>query len=130
MCFEAACSRSSRNASCRRLCPECARETTRADRFLGLKVGRAFEPVGCASCKGTGYGGRVVLAEILIPGRGEIGRRILDRTDVEQVEEAAAAAGMVTRWDRALDAVNKGTTSPAEVRRVLGFAGVAGESSD
>ena len=30
---------------------------------------------------------------------------------------------MITRWHRACRAVDDGCTSPAEVRRVLGFAG-------
>jgi hypothetical protein len=33
----------------------------------------------------------------------------------------AAAGGMTTIWHRALAAVQAGQTSPAEVRRVLGF---------
>ena len=51
----------------------------------------------------------------------DIGRAILSRTDVARLEELAVGAGLVTRWDRACRAVEDGLTSPAEVRRVLGF---------
>jgi hypothetical protein len=34
----------------------------------------------------------------------------------------AIRAGMVTRWQRAYEAVESGITSPAEVRRVLGWS--------
>lgn len=110
----------------RRLCDDCAREEDDPVRFLGLPVARARAPVGCAACAGTGYRGRSVLAEILATDRAEVGRAILSRTDVAEIEAAAVAAGMRTRWDRAAAAVEAGTTSPAEVRRVLGF----GDRSD
>ncbi|MDB5351525.1 MAG: type secretory pathway, ATPase PulE/Tfp pilus assembly pathway, ATPase PilB [Planctomycetota bacterium] len=106
----------------RKLCVECSREITHPDEFLGLRVRHARTAVGCSQCGGTGYRGRMLLAEILIPGNTEVGRVILDRTDVARVEEAAVSAGMVTRWDRARQAVEAGATSPAEVRRVLGFS--------
>jgi type II secretory ATPase GspE/PulE/Tfp pilus assembly ATPase PilB-like protein len=64
----------------------------------------------------------MVLAEMLLPDRGEVGRAILARTDVGEIERRAVAAGMVSRWERAHAAVEAGRTSPAEVRRVLGVA--------
>src|SRR5262249_55072289 len=100
----------------------CSRETDGPDAFLGLPVHHAREAVGCPSCSGTGYRGRLVLAEILIPHPGELGRAILSRTDVNRPEALAVRAGMVSRWDRAYRAVEAGQTSPAEVRRVLGFS--------
>ncbi|MBX6314283.1 MAG: type II/IV secretion system protein, partial [Isosphaeraceae bacterium] len=105
----------------RRLCA-CSRESEDPRLLLGLPVARARLAVGCPACRGTGYQGRLVLAEILWPEPGEVGRAILARTDVGRLEAAAVAAGMVTRWQRALRAVEAGLTTPAEVRRVLGFA--------
>lgn len=106
----------------RKLCPSCRAPMSDPDQALGLKVTQAWTPTGCAECGGTGYRGRAILGEILVPGRASVARAILDRTDIAQVEEAAVAAGMITRWDRAREAVEAGTTSPAEVRRVLGFS--------
>lgn len=108
----------------RRLCT-CSRETDRQDDLLGLPVGAARLPVGCEACGRTGYRGRIVLAEMLMVEKTELGRAILSRTDSGALERLAAKAGMVTRWQRACDALQRGQTSPAEVRRVLGLAGPA-----
>ena len=59
---------------------------------------------------------------MLLPDSDEIGRAILDRADVRRLEQIAAEAGMVHRWERACAAVEAGLTSPAEVRRILGVA--------
>jgi general secretion pathway protein E len=106
----------------RTLCPDCCRETSDPSARLGLPVRRAFIPVGCDTCGGTGYRGRMVLAEMLLPDRGETGRAILARTDVGELERVALAAGMVSRWNRACAAVEDGRTAPVEVRRVLGVS--------
>jgi len=104
----------------RRLC-SCARpERDEAER-LGLEVTRSWHSAGCERCRGTGYSGRLVLAELLVPQGGPLGRAILARGDAEELEQLAIAAGMITRWQRACAAVEAGQTSPAEVRRVLGF---------
>lgn len=105
----------------RRLCPECSAPIDDPAQFLGLSVLSARAPRGCPACKGTGYAGRIVLAEMLPPLNDDLGRAVLERADVRRLESLAIAAGMTTRWDRARAAVEQGTTSPAEVRRVLGM---------
>jgi len=109
----------------RRLCQECSRPASDPLEWLGLKVSAARVAVGCESCGGTGYRGRMVLAEMLSPEWPGVGDAILARVDVGRIETVAVASGMVTRWERARRAVEAGLTSPAEVRRVLGL----GESS-
>jgi type II secretory ATPase GspE/PulE/Tfp pilus assembly ATPase PilB-like protein len=47
---------------------------------------------------------------------------ILERADTGRLAELAQAAGMTSIWQRACDMVAGGATSPAEVRRVLGFS--------
>lgn len=79
-------------------------------------------PVGCAACQGTGYHGRFLLTEMLLPEQTELGRAILSRSDEAQLERLAVEAGMVTQYNRACQGVAEGLTSPAEIRRVLGFA--------
>jgi general secretion pathway protein E len=107
----------------RRLCA-CARQTDDADARLGLPVAGAVSvPAGCDACRGTGYRGRFLLTEMLVPQGTEVGRAILSRSDAARLEELAVESGMVTQWSRACAAVREGLTSPAEVRRVLGFAG-------
>jgi len=108
----------------RRLC-DCARPSTRPEDFLGLPVRTARLPHGCDACRGTGYSGRVLLAEMLLPETDEMARAVLARSDVRQLERVAVAAGMIDRWDRARAAVEAGLTSPDEVRRILGFANPA-----
>lgn len=105
----------------RKLC-SCARPSDDPADRLGLPVERVWLPVGCGACNGTGYLGRFVIVEILLPERSSVGRAILSRSDAATIERLAIEAGMVTRWDRACRAVTDGRTSPAEVRRVLGFA--------
>jgi type II secretory ATPase GspE/PulE/Tfp pilus assembly ATPase PilB-like protein len=60
---------------------------------------------------------------MLLPSDRDAGRAILTKGDVDEIETAAAAAGMTTIWRRALNSVEAGLTSPAEVRRVLGMRG-------
>jgi len=105
----------------RKLC-RCATESDDPNSRLGLPIERAMVPVGCDECGGTGYRGRFLIAEMLLPTRSELGRAILSRADTGQLEQLAVQTGMITRWQRACRAVDDGLTSPAEVRRVLGFS--------
>jgi type II secretory ATPase GspE/PulE/Tfp pilus assembly ATPase PilB-like protein len=107
----------------RRLCP-CAVEIVDPAEYLGLPVARAMRPVGCPACGGTGYSGRILVAEMLTlksAAAVELGRALLAKADTSVLEPLAVRAGMATRWQRAIEAVGHGATSPAEVRRVLGL---------
>jgi type II secretory ATPase GspE/PulE/Tfp pilus assembly ATPase PilB-like protein len=105
----------------RKLC-SCAREAEDPARRLGLPVKRACLPEGCDLCGGTGYRGRMLLAEMLVPESNDLGGAILAHSDVERLGRLAVEAGMINLWDRAHRAIEEGLTSPAEVRRVLGVA--------
>ena len=78
--------------------------------------------VGCPSCAGTGYLGRTVLAEMLSMDERTLAQAIVSGTDVATLEHLALRSGMIDRWQRAIHAIEAGITSPAEVRRVLGFS--------
>ena len=85
----------------RRLCELCPR-SGRPGPVPG--TGRLPAPwiaVGCDACRGTGYRGRVVLAEILIPNHPEISQAIRTQADVSRLEELAHRSGMVKLSDRA-----------------------------
>ena len=105
----------------RRLC-QCAKSSADENDRLGFPVGVVRIPVGCPDCAGTGYRGRFVLCEMLLPQRTELGRAILSRSDAAELERLAVEAGMTAQRERAYAAVAAGWTSPAEVCRVLGFA--------
>ncbi len=104
----------------RKLC-ECARPGDDPKGRFGLNADRFQVPVGCELCDRTGYRGRLVLAEMLVPEPTELGRAILSRSDVSRLEALAIESGMVSLWQRARIAVEEGLTSPAEVTRVLGL---------
>jgi len=105
----------------RRLCG-CATTAADEEARLGLPVDVVRLPAGCPECGGTGYRGRFVLTEMLLPRQNDLGRAILSRSDAGELERLAVRAGMVPQSQRACAAVAAGWTCPAEVRRVLGFA--------
>jgi type II secretory ATPase GspE/PulE/Tfp pilus assembly ATPase PilB-like protein len=104
----------------RRLC-RCAAPNENPTARLGLAVERVHTPVGCDECGGTGYSGRMVLAELLLPDAGELGAAILARDDAARLEELAAGARMINHWQRACQAIEAGLTSAEEAVRVLGI---------
>jgi type II secretory ATPase GspE/PulE/Tfp pilus assembly ATPase PilB-like protein len=106
----------------RKLCDTCAVPIEQPEDLLGLPAQNARLAKGCSACGETGYRGRLVLAELLVPDQEHFGPAILERRDVQQLEEIALGSGMVGRWERAIQAVEQGLTSPAEVRRVLGLS--------
>lgn len=106
----------------RRLC-DCKAAIASSYDLLALPVPieQAHQPRGCQSCLQTGYRGRAVLAEMLSRSAGTLSGGVLQRMDTQSIQAAALEAGLVTVWQRAIDAVAGGITSPAEIRRVLGF---------
>jgi general secretion pathway protein E len=104
----------------RRLCT-CREPITEDAEKLNLPVANAWQATGCDTCLGSGYRGRTVLAELLQADPTELGRAILSRSDAPQLEQLAIEAGMTSIWQRSRTAIENGTTSPNEVRRVLGF---------
>jgi type II secretory ATPase GspE/PulE/Tfp pilus assembly ATPase PilB-like protein len=104
----------------RRLC-ECSQPVDDPDSRLGLPIEKMRAAVGCSACRGTGYRGRIVLAEMLLVQNNQLARAILSRTDRARLQELAVESGMVPLVKRACEAIENGLTTPAEVRRVLGF---------
>jgi type II secretory ATPase GspE/PulE/Tfp pilus assembly ATPase PilB-like protein len=105
----------------RRLCT-CARAVDDPTQFLGLEVRRARVAVGCDDCRGTGYHGRIALAEILSPRNPEISQAIRSQADVNHLEALALKTGMTSLHERGRLTVEAGLTDPAEIRRVLGIS--------
>jgi type II secretory ATPase GspE/PulE/Tfp pilus assembly ATPase PilB-like protein len=98
----------------RRLCQACRRQTEEGP-----------EAVGCEQCLGTGYHGRLLLAE-LVTLDAALRQAVLDRADALTLEQCARRAGRSTIWSAAEEAVMLGRTTRQEVTRVLGPRGQPG----
>jgi general secretion pathway protein E len=92
----------------RRLCEACKRQ-----------IGSAWEAVGCERCGGTGYRGRLLIAEMLTPD-ADFRRAILARSDTEALEAVAGKSEWQSLRAAADAAVATGQTTADEVARVLG----------
>jgi general secretion pathway protein E len=104
----------------RKLCT-CSSEIESETEKLQLPIQRGRQPRGCPACWQTGYQGRTLLAELLALSHPRLGPAILARSDAKELERAAVESGFTPLIHRAAAAVEAGVTSPAEVRRVLGF---------
>ena len=74
---------------------------------------------GCESCSGTGFRGRLLLAELVTP-HPALRRAILAKADLYALEAAAREVPYRTLADSAMRLVEAGETTVEEVRRVLG----------
>jgi type II secretory ATPase GspE/PulE/Tfp pilus assembly ATPase PilB-like protein len=74
----------------------------------------------CDQCSGTGYRGRFVLGESLMPGSDSFASGLLQRADTLTLQTIAKDEGMITLADRAAEAVSAGRTTSEEIYRVLG----------
>ncbi len=77
---------------------------------------RYFKGKGCPACKMTGYKGRTVIAELMIPNQS-IRQLIIEKVSSESIKEAMIASKMPTLLDDGLRQVNVGATTLEEVLR-------------
>jgi general secretion pathway protein E len=77
-----------------------------------------WHPVGCPSCRGTGFRGRQAIAEFLIPDEA-VERLIFSRADHNAIERAAIAGGMVPMFRAGIAAALAGSTTIEEVVRSI-----------
>jgi general secretion pathway protein E len=109
----------------RRLCLACRRAETAPPelvRKFNLDLddpGRPvtlFHPVGCPKCRGTGYWGRLAIAEFLEPD-DTIARLIFSRASDTDIERTAIGGGMVPMFRAGIQAALAGDTTIEEVAR-------------
>ena len=109
----------------RRICLHCKRPAVVSDTLLedsGLDADRYrdftfFEGGGCIECNGTGYRGRLAIAELLNLS-DNIRELILDRRSAAEIKRAAKAEGMRFLRESALQKVFAGETSLRDVNTV------------
>ncbi len=110
----------------RRLCPHCRQgapasaelvERFGLDRLVGGPH-QLHHPVGCPQCRGTGYRGRMAIAEFLVLDE-PLERLIFAKADHTAIEQAAVAAGMRPMFEAGLAAALAGETTIEEVTRSI-----------
>ena len=75
-----------------------------------------FKNVGCRSCRGTGYSGRVGIYEFL-EANDELRQLVAERLPSNRVKQSAIKAGMRTLRQDGWNRVKRGQTTIAEVLR-------------
>ena len=105
----------------RRLCPECSQPVTLdkvPSELRWLTAGRDTSAmrhaVGCSACRGTGYRGRLAVAELLVID--EESREVMARSaDRQAMLQLARRSGMNTLWESGMQRVLEGLTSVEEL---------------
>ncbi len=110
----------------RRLCPEC-REPFQpmaelAARFLHIADAEGgpihlYRPGGCHHCNGTGFRGRLVIAEVLVMS-DRIRKAVLDHATSTEIHRIAVEEDMHTMYQDGLRKALQGLTTVDEVMRV------------
>ena len=110
----------------RKLCPACKKpQEFSPEQFVaaGFRVDEIpdlviYQPVGCESCRNTGFVGRLGVFEIMEMD-DEMTRLFLTNAPAEELRALAIRKGMVTLRRDALDKVAAGITSMSEVDRTV-----------
>jgi general secretion pathway protein E len=110
----------------RRLCPHCREPFTphpeMAARFLQLPGVdennlTLYRPRGCATCNGSGYRGRLVIAEVLVMS-DRIRQAVLAHATATEIQRIAVEQDMLTMYQDGLRKAAAGHTTVEEVLRV------------
>ena len=112
----------------RLLCDHCKRPEAPAHAMqvkLAPLVENAFQtnwcaPTGCEHCRGTGYRGRMSLAEVM-PMSPALETAILEKAPESRLRSIARGEGMLTLFEEGVRAAAAGKTSLAEVFSVVGM---------
>ncbi|MCX6432814.1 MAG: ATPase, T2SS/T4P/T4SS family [Actinobacteria bacterium] len=110
----------------RRLCVKCKRPTVKTSAELAAVQFETppgvepvfFDPVGCTSCAGTGYRGRLAMHEVMPMTEG-IGKLAVRNASSEDVRREAIEQGMRTLRQDGWLKVAEGLTTIPEVLRVI-----------
>src|SRR5213593_3676538 len=109
----------------RNICPRCKVEASHTAKQLEesgidpkkFKDHVFYEGKGCVDCNGTGYMGRMAIAEILDMS-DRIRELILDRKSAAEIKRAAREEGMTFMRESAVQRVLEGKTTLREINKV------------
>jgi type IV pilus assembly protein PilB len=111
----------------RRLCSKCkepyeptpeALVAARVEWALEGGIPTLYRSIGCSSCSGTGYKGRLALHEVMMVNE-EIERLAVEHAPATAINDAALRSGMVTLRNDGMAKVLQGVTSIDEILRVV-----------
>ncbi len=105
----------------RRNCPHCKEPCEVPPHLRSRGLEKAWKGRGCDHCRGTGYSGRIGLYEQFLvndPLREAIG----SKAPLGELRKVAAESGFITLFERGIQKVARGITSPEELTRVAGEA--------
>nr|MBA2427619.1 type II/IV secretion system protein [Actinomycetota bacterium] len=111
----------------RRLCDRCKTAyVPEPDEVASMKLSPAaseerpklHKAVGCASCVGTGYKGRLAVHEVMTCSE-EIERLVVDHASAEDIGRLARDQGMLTLREDGMVKVAAGLTSVEEILRII-----------
>ncbi|MDO9106243.1 MAG: type II secretion system ATPase GspE [Methylovulum sp.] len=110
----------------RKLCPVCKESHIASGQLIDdLRLRRfapdgeivLYKPVGCPSCNGMGYRGRMAIIEFL-PMTDPVRKLIMAHEEAGAIQKLAVAEGMQTLYENGLVKVVEGITTLEEVMRV------------
>lgn len=104
----------------RRLCQKCKEpyEPNPAQHGgITFKTDLIYKPGGCEACKGSGYKGRIVVAEVM-PIDDTLRALISKSASHAEIKDAARKNGMATIFESGIRLVEKGFTSYEEICRI------------
>ncbi len=94
----------------RRLCDRCKKQADDGQ----------FEAVGCPACLGTGFHGRVLIAE-MVRLDSDLRKAILGKADLDQLQTLLQTHGHATLLANGRELVETGITTQDELRKVCGM---------
>jgi general secretion pathway protein E len=86
---------------------------------VALPEARYYEAGGCDACDGSGFSGRMPIAELLVIGPA-LRQAVHERRPTRELEQLARQSGMFTLLEDGLARAAAGETSLTEVLRVVG----------
>ena len=106
-------------------CPQCAAPATASKEALdqsgiahvSAAAAHFMRGLGCAHCRGTGYKGRLAIAETM-PMSDELREQLVQRAPLSQIRQSARSRGFTSLRDAAVALALMGETTLEEINRV------------